>query len=232
MSKIEPIKLEREYDSLKKLFEDWEKAHKREGDPEKCRRCTFPCHGNRSNACTNKKTISKIKGNFIEDGSLDYNYNGEKNKILFICRESNVSGGEVSDDSVFWMRKQVNEKRRNKYYNCLEKIAEAFGVTSDNLIKCAYMNINKRGGDSECNMTRLRNYSIAYQNYIKEEIRLLKPKNIVILGNLPKETSRIIARNDIKTYIFPKHPSVYGKDEIKEFEKTKEKYLWRDDINE
>ena len=160
-------------------------------------------------------------------------------------------GKEPETNDRFWMQNVVKSKAKNRnnyydngqelskeekkkdktaqstYYNCLMAIAnetiEQNEQNADVLKSCAYMNINKRGGQSSCNMTRLRDYSIAYKYYIQEEIRLLNPKNIIVLGNLPKETLSIIATNGIKTYTYPKHPSVYSKDKINEFVKNKEK---------
>ena len=80
------------------------------------------------------------------------------------------------------------------------------------------MNINKRGGLKSCLMSRLKNYSLLYKNYILKEIELLNPERIVILGNLPSETISIIKESNKPIFVYPFHPCVYRKSEIEKIE--------------
>lgn len=221
--KEQPKELEKDkYENLQELFKEWKESHK-EDNNEICR-VTFP---------KGRDDYRGFKGSFCPDGKFD---DATQVEILFICRESNVGDGcGEQKDTDFWMRKVVkqkasdrnsyydsgktrskNDKRKDRkaqttYYNCLMAIAnmttEIKAQSADKLEKCAYMNINKRGGSSGCNMTRLKNYAILYQNYIKKEISMLNPKKIVVLGNLPKEILDIIGNPN---HVYKRHPSVYS----------------------
>lgn len=176
---------------LNDLFEIWKKAHEEDGD--------------------------YIKNSFCPDGFL-----GDKKRaaeILFICKESNVSdniqtGGEKND--TFYMKMVFKgEARFEKYKNCLKFIAERFG---NNVLNCAYMNINKRGGKDYCDDKRLTDYADKYKEYIKKEIELINPGKIIVLGGISDKIIDIIreAKKDgVEIYKY-RHPSVYWKSEIEE----------------
>ena len=169
---------------------------------------------------------------FIRDGFLT-----DKNdaKILFICRESNVSDSSEKPKDIFWMSEVVKvmlkdksayyaigditqkdaltkaKRAQSRYFNCIEKIAKVFEC---NLEECAYMNINKQGGGDRCDTRRLKEFAQKHTERIQEEIKIIAPLRIVILGNLDPGIINIIKRagEGVKggIYVYPKHPSVYS----------------------
>lgn len=181
--------------------------------------------------------------------------------ILFICRESNISGcikegskkgtkeivgnigQEKGDEPLFWLREVVNCKAegryfengaepstpektaQTKYYNCLKKLLcdlNKQGLIDENVepSNCAYLNINKRGGFSSCDQSKLAVYAERYQLFIQREIELIKPKTIVVCGELKNQclqnTLEEIFRSCEKQeyWVYPKHPSRYTKDVV------------------
>lgn len=189
------------YNSIEELFNEWKKAHLEDVD-EFIINKTF-----------SKGMKSEFKGSFCFDG-----YIGERKNVnlLFICRESNVDGkAEIND--TFWIRQIVNE-RKTKYFKCINGLAEEF---NEDIFDCAYININKRGGISRCCMNRLKNYAALYENYILKEIELLKPKKIIILGNMPNSIIEIIKKSRVEIYKYPFHPCVYRKNELAKIKEYK-----------
>lgn len=201
--------------NIEELFSLWKKSHL-EDCAQSCKNCIFPCKGNRKedglhNICKSDK-YDIIKKSFLPDGSLSDRAR-EEHKILFVCREAH---NDFEDETAeFWIKANFDSKSKyssSKYHKCMREIAEAIGVGIE---ECAFMNINKRGGNSSCNLARLRDYSIVYRYFIEEEIRILNPQRIIILGKLPQETSNIFRR--ITTDVYPKHPSVYTENTLKCF---------------
>ena len=223
VEKIKPFVLKKKdpktYSCLKELFVDWQEAHKNDDDWER----TFPevpkdkaTDDFIASFYPHDSYDGEFKSSFCPDGPLSDNFNSEDGvKILFICREPNVTGdieSNVNSNKDFWFKNVVGVKaeRSNDYYpnndlsrfekrtqtkytNCMSRIANAFNFNSEdsnkpyeNLKQCAYMNINKRGGFGSCNFERLENYFLKYENYILKEIELINPNKIVILGNLPE----------------------------------------------
>ncbi len=204
---------------INQLFDLWEKSHT-EDFAYKCENCIFPCRGNRKtnelhNICKSDK-YENVRKSFLKDGSLSCDER-KYHKILFVGRESHT---DFNETDIFWMKEKFNGS--DKYHNCIRKIAAAFGAE---LEECAFMNINKRGGNASCDLTRLKNYSIAYKRFIEEEIRLLAPQSIVILGELPKETKDIFNTQKVPVYLYPKHPCRYTKASLDEFIKNPKLYL-------
>ena len=207
---MEAISLTKDnYDTLDELFEEWEKAHENDKYYEK----TFP-----SCPCCGVMPTEEFKTSFTYDGFLSGN---EGIKLLFIGRESNATDKikkEKELDKNFWMRKvwdgEINGKEANNYKSYLTKIREYFKCEND---ACAYMNINKRGGYSQCDYTRLDNYVAVYSEFIKKEIELIGPEIIVFLGvgkYKYREKLRDIIKNidkNIKCYEVY-HPSAPGKE--------------------
>lgn len=203
-------------ESIDELFSLWKVSHN-EDYAEKCRNCIFPCFGNRKqddihNICKSDR-YNIIRESFLPDGSLS-DQKRDEHKILFVCKEAHNDFKDKSAD--FWMKKTKDSN--DKYHKCIREIASAFDA---DLEECAYMNINKRGGHDWCNLTRLRDYSITYSEFIQEEISLLKPQRIIVLGkNIPSETLEIFKEaldifnvNDI----YPEHPSFYTKKTLNDF---------------
>lgn len=199
MSKIVAKNLKStQYYTLETLFEEWKESHLEDVEISIVKK-TFP-----------KGTEVGFQKSFCWDG-----YIGDNNlsKILFVCRESNLDGKAETND-FFWI-KSIVQKRKGKYFNCLNAIATQL---NESIFECGYMNINKRGGLKSCLMSRLKNYSLLYKNYILKEIELLNPERIVILGNLPSETISIIKESNKPIFVYPFHPCVYRKSEIEKIE--------------
>lgn len=185
------------YNSLDDLFSEWKERHSEEC--ESSYEKTAP-------KSKNEKCIpnyNDFKNSFCPDGYLD---NSCKTiKVLFVCKESNTDGKKA--DEIFWL-KEVVEARKNdkkyreveyqtteekkkdramqtKFFNRLNLVATNLSNSAEKeneLVNCAYMNINKRGGYSECNEEQLENYFDKYREYILKEIGFLNPQNIVFLG--------------------------------------------------
>jgi hypothetical protein len=76
-------------------------------------------------------------------------------------------------------------------------IDETLSPTADqrkqNLKRAAFMEMNKRGGDSKLNSEIFREYCKHYAPFIRKQVEILNPDVIVILGSL----------NDIDIHILP-----------------------------
>lgn len=229
MYKIIPKTLQGKYCTLPDLFEAWKHSHLEDADCPLITEETFSLNLTKEHA-----------GRFCPDGKLGNETS--KTRILFICRESNVGNTDKEEKTdkpdIFWMKNVVskkgndrrsyygdnlnaNEKRaQTKYYNCILAIASGKTIQKEQnpacLNACAYMNLNKRGGGSCCNASKLENYFILYQNYILEEIKIINPEYIVILGKLSPKITDSIKNNGWQVHTYPFHPSVYSKDSIKE----------------
>ena len=146
---------------LEKLFDEWRKRHISED-------------------YSNDK-ISK--NNFIPDGIIDEaSYMQSPTKILFIAKEAACldktekttaeENFETAQNDGFWCRRVVlgEEKRETSFSSGLALLANA--ILNENfetpekdisaLRYVAFMNINKRGGFTECKTKLLRDYA---QNY-------------------------------------------------------------------
>lgn len=210
------------YKTINELFEEWKERHNTECKESYSK--TAP-----ADEKDNIPDYDEFKGSFCHDGYLGEGEE-EKANILFICRESNVSG-KISDN-YFWLKEVVkakmsgeyyikdytdvkNRKRdraaQTKYFNCLNNIINNFQNTKTTIHLCGYMNINKRGGFSSCSFKQLENYAVLYKNYILKEIELLNPNFIVILGKLPCEIISIIKESNKPIYQYSFHPSRYRK---------------------
>lgn len=167
---------------------------------------------------TQCKNDNRIESSFIYDGSLS-DKNLESHKILFVCRESHDICSGIKKD--FWVKNVVwgSVSGGTKYYNCMNLIAQYIGENIS-LKECAYMNINKKGGNSKCDFKALEDYAKKYKNFITKEIEILNPKCIVILGKLAAygaNTAEDIfieygKENNIDVYIYDRHPCYYSKD--------------------
>lgn len=210
---------------IEELFARWKDQHKKE--TEKAYKETAP---------KDKKgkipDYNKFKDSFCPDGLLDQ-LNGNV-KVLFICKESNVNG--ITSDGTFWLREVVmakengdvyrkaeysnkKEQKRDrtaqtKYFNCLNSIAQKLlNCTNEKnaLKECAYMNINKRGGYSTCNLEQLKEYAKQYDGLIKKQVEILKPKKIVLLNVsldiFADKTKSYL--NNLEIYKYSRHPSRY-----------------------
>lgn len=259
--------IEKGCNDLGTLFRLWQIAQMCETDPESG---SFP---NLSLAkCSDLTFSDTFASSFCPDGFL---MEEEKLKeksdgvpgvpVLFICRESNISGcikegpkkdtkeivgnigQEKGDEPLFWLREVVRCKEKDrsdyfpgknspgtaektaqtKYFNCLSQVLKYLKVDTE-LSNCAYLNINKRGGFSSCDQSRLAVYAERYQMFIQKEIRIIQPEHIVICGELNngalrKAMESILQACDYHEYwVYPKHPSRYTK---KTFENTDKKTI-------
>lgn len=125
----------------------------------------------------------------------------------------------------FWMQDVIRWKlyheapqgrAGSKYYNCLRTLVKNAqnAIGSCELIDCAYMNINKRGGYNTADKTRIRNYAKKYEKFIEKEIELLDPEIIICCGILDDQgiCKKILKSCGKSVYLYKRHPSRYSKD--------------------
>ena len=152
-------------------------------------------------------------------------------------------GQEKGDEPLFWLREVVNCKAeghyfengaepstpektaQTKYYNCLKKLLcdlNKQGLIDENVepSNCAYLNINKRGGFSSCDQSKLAVYAERYHLFIQKEISIIHPKHIVVCGELNNDDIRETMESILHAcgyqeyWVYPKHPSRYTKDVV------------------
>lgn len=165
---------------LEKLFDEWRKRHISED-------------------YSNDK-ISK--NNFIPDGIIDEaSYMQSPKKILFIAKEAACldktekttaeENFETAQNDGFWCRRVVlGEEGGTRFSSGLALLANA--ILNENfetpekdisaLRYVAFMNINKRGGFTECE-TDLSGYVKNYKDLIDREIKIISPDIIVCCGS-------------------------------------------------
>ena len=163
---------------LEKLFDEWRKRHISED-------------------YSNDK-ISK--NNFIPDGIIDEaSYMQSPKKILFIAKEAAClkkgntieKNFETAQNDGFWCRRVVlGEEGGTSFSSGLALLANA--ILNENfetpekdisaLRYVAFMNINKRGGFTECE-TDLDAYVEKYKDLIDREIKIISPDIIVCCGS-------------------------------------------------
>lgn len=164
---------------LEKLFDEWRKRHISED--------------------YSNNEISK--NNFIPDGIIDEaSYMQSPKKILFIAKEAVCldktektaeENFETAQKDGFWCRRVVlgEEESGTRFSSGLALLANA--ILNENfetpekdisaLRYVAFMNINKRGGFTECE-TDLDAYVDKYKDLIDREIRIISPDIIVCCG--------------------------------------------------
>lgn len=131
---------------------------------------------------------------FHADGIVDFdesNYWNANPRVLFLLKEPNVMVSDYTptenSSAVDWVRERYCQSdSKHKMCTVIAKIyAEVFqGKKMDvpeSLKQIAYMNLNKRGGDSRAKRYLL-NYVQHYQAYIRREIELLSPEYVVVGG--------------------------------------------------
>lgn len=162
---------------LEKLFDEWRKRHISED--------------------YSNNEISK--NNFIPDGIIDEaSYMQSPKKILFIAKEAAClkegntieENFEAAQNDGFWCRRVVlGEEGGTSFSSGLALLANA--ILNENfetpekdisaLRYVAFMNINKRGGFTECE-TDLDAYVEKYEDLIDREIKIISPDIIVCCG--------------------------------------------------
>lgn len=163
---------------LEKLFDEWRKRHISED--------------------YSNNEISK--NNFIPDGIIDEaSYMQSPTKILFIAKEAAClkktktaeKNFETAQKDGFWCRRVVlGEEGGTRFSSGLALLANA--ILNENfetpekdisaLRYVAFMNINKRGGFTECKTKLLRDYAQNYKDLIDREIKIISPYIIVCCG--------------------------------------------------
>ena len=184
------IQKAREAKTLNELFELWKQAHEAEEN-------------------YNDTTVQTIEQNsFISDGFIsEAEYKSAKIKVLFVLREANIATHRNGKDipelrtqinfyEVFLKNiyddnppKQKQKMARMAYYLQHPELSEEERrkPNEDNMKKalasCAYMNLNKRGGDKKVNWELFDNYFRTYITFITKQIDLIKPDIIVLIGS-------------------------------------------------
>lgn len=163
---------------LEKLFDEWRERH----ESENC----------------SSENISK--SNFIPDGIIDEaSYMQSPKKILFVAKEAAClkkgntieKNFETAQNDGFWCRRVVlGEEGGTRFSSGLALLANA--ILNENfetpekdisaLRYVAFMNINKRGGFTECE-TDLDAYVEKYKDLIDREIKIISPDIIVCCGS-------------------------------------------------
>lgn len=188
------------------LFDLWKEAHEAETEDSWVK------------TCPRKKENGKLlkpyehinHQNFIND-MIGQKYSCQKTKVIYILREANISKTDMVIESEFdkhWIKSC--DKKALFYRDWMKKIydievkklyPEADEFNIDNVV---YMNLNKRGGFSDCDHVNLNNYINVYSSYIRKEIEHLNP-DIVICGGTYGHVKSIV----IKTLniINKKHPA-------------------------
>lgn len=161
---------------LDELFEEWRERHEAEN--------------------YDGENISK--SNFIPDGIIDEaSYMQSPKKILFIAKEAACfkkentieKNFEIAQNDGFWCRRVAFGEAKGRFSSGLALLANA--ILNENfetpekdisaLRYVAFMNINKRGGFTECE-TDLAAYVKKYKDLIDREIRIISPDIIVCCG--------------------------------------------------
>lgn len=215
--------------TIKELFGWWQQAHEAEVD-EKTELTTCPF-----------QSKDKARKNFTVDCRLGET---QKGGVLFICKESNLSGDIRDEEKHFWLKEEVvlnqpsicapsqikRVKSAKTYYrNCLGKtlnvLLEKGYPAPKNLENCAYMNLNKRGGNSTCNRTVLFAYIARYKTFIKREVELLQCDTVVLYSassygkKAMKMIEHIFRSANVKTIVkINCHPSRYSCKKIEDME--------------
>lgn len=151
---------------------------------------------------------------FSKDGFLG---NEDKAKVLFVCREPHIYDTEKSKDEkngkFFWVKECAVKNKSTEYYNLPIKCLEDLKLKST-IDECAYININKRGGDSTCDMNRLKTYAETYRDFIVKEVEIINPEIVIFLGKLDNSIYEIVKEgcaDNTTYYLYPRHPSMYWK---------------------
>lgn len=226
--------------TIEELFCLWKQAHAaevEEGNWEKTCQFKEKDKGKKHHFESQKAA----KCNFTKDGRLG---NAQKGSVLFICKESNLSKDMKVGEKDFWLKNEVVlnqpstsdsadvKRAKTKYRNCLSKtlnkLLEKEHTMQKNLEDCAYMNLNKRGGCSECDNLVLAAYIAKYKDFIRKEIELLQCDTVVLYSascyteTTMGEIEDVFRSAGVKTVAkIDCHPSRYSNQKIENMEITK-----------
>lgn len=177
--------------------------------------------------CRESNISGNIKDNVLNPEGVGTDGQDKGNQSLFWLRE--VVRCKEKDRSNYFPDREspraTEKTAQTKYYNCLKKLLcdlNEQGLIDEKVTpnNCAYLNINKRGGFSSCDQSRLAVYAQRYQLFIQKEIELIDPQTIVVCGELKNQrlqkTLEEIFRSCKKQeyWVYPKHPSRYTKDDV------------------
>ena len=105
------------------------------------------------------------------------------------------------------------KNKSTEYYNLPIKCLEDLKMKST-IDECAYININKRGGDSACDMNRLKTYAETYRDFIVKEVEIINPEIVIFLGKLDNIIYEIVKEgcaDNTTYYLYLRHHSMYWK---------------------
>ena len=148
------------------------------------------------------------KNSFISDGYVSEEaYKNATKKVLFVLRETNIAthrdkkdnpelrthqnfyGDFLKDIGNDNLPKQKQKMARMAYYLQHSELSEDERKRPDEegmkraLASCAYMNINKRGGDKKVNWEKFDGYFRTYNVFIAKQIEIINPDIIVLIGS-------------------------------------------------
>lgn len=156
---------------------------------------------NKPKCCFEHESYKGREEWFFPDGFL-----GDKElcEILFISKESHEEGKPQNDNYMdFYMKKVVNKIEGNKgndggirYPRHMAAVKDAISKENkgkkwsdfeknncfETLKDCGYMNLNKHGGKAKTPLKPFEGLVKADKEYIKQQIKIMKPKKIVLLG--------------------------------------------------
>ena len=142
------------------------------------------------------------KHTFLPDGIIqEAQYKCARKKVLFIAKEANWFSKAGTDehikrqanDSYFWLRSVAEESgdhRGSMFSKRISLLANAIlnndyvNINTDQNIlkKIAFINLNKRGGFSDCIPKTLEGYVAAYASEIRTQIAMIAPDIIICCG--------------------------------------------------
>lgn len=170
---------------LGSLFEIWKEAQEKETDNE-----------------YDKYKFGNVdKNSFCVDGIVDTSVSNNQRELLFIAKECNCGGKDISSyvnnqSDKFWLNEicqNENSKGRSIFSDRLAMLANAYYNNDftnalekkknyDYLKLVSFINLNKRGGYSRSNSKTIKTYTKIYSKFIAEEINILAPDLIVCCG--------------------------------------------------
>lgn len=170
------------YNQMEELFRYWKS--KQEAESEESLKKTLP------KPPKGKSLENGFRGSFCWDGMTslngDVHTDDSKVEVLFILREANTEGKPELRDTLdtFWFNNA--DKRKDTPYEkaIMRALAVIYGEKEEQLRDkhFGYMNLNKRGGFGETNLTQLKHYVKRYKNLIREQIELFQPTYVVCFG--------------------------------------------------
>ena len=170
--------------NLDQLFSLWQKAQSQESDE--------------SWDLTRGSALNITKDHFRRDGIIDEDiFKKEDRKILFISSEANdddYSAKTNASPSTIDDYKYYNKRRHDDWKGKMrERLSELYKVLShrernsldnpDAALHFAVMDINKRGGGPLIGRdNHIEMYCKVYASYIREEIEIINPDVVAIIG--------------------------------------------------